>query len=319
MATTAVMNNPIAGPAAAALKALSPNQIAFIQSLPKAELHAHLNGSIPLKALQHLAKEYLSRDAPSNSISNEDVRAGVKTFSDGVRLDQIDDFFVLFPAIYALTATRAALGYATRAVLSEFLDGDSPQCTYLELRSTPKATEEMTREEYLRTVLDEVERYPKERAAFIVSLDRRMSLEVMKECVEAAVKLKQEERRVVGIDLCGDPRAGDVDTFEPIFEQVRNAGLGITLHIAEVIDNSDAETLKLLSYKPQRLGHATFLTKEHQRIVHDNQICIEICLSSNLQCKTVPTLDEHHIRHYIHHGHPIAICVCQILSPSVAC
>lgn len=231
------MNNTTAGPAAAALKALNPDQIAFIRSLPKAELHAHLNGSIPLAALQHLAKEYLSRDtlsSSSNSISNEHMRAEVKKFSDGIQLDKIDDFFDLFPGIYTLTATRAGLAYATRAVLSEFLDGDSPQCTYLELRSTPKETEAMTREEYLRTVLDEVHKYPKERAALIVSLDRRMSLEVMKECVEAAVKLRREERRVVGIDLCGDPRAGDVNTFEPIFEQVRNAGLGITLHIAEV-------------------------------------------------------------------------------------
>ena len=237
MATTAVMNNTTAGPAAAALKALSPNQIAFIQSLPKAELHAHLNGSIPLPALLHLAKEYLSRDtlsSSSNSISNEHMRAEVKRFSEGVPLDKIDDFFGLFPAIYALTATRAGLAYATSAVLSEFLDGDSPQCTYLELRSTPKETEEMTKGEYLCTVLDEVDKYPKERAALIVSLDRKMNLEAMKECVEIAVKLRREGRRVVGIDLCGDPRAGNVNTFEPIFEQVRNAGLGITLHIAEV-------------------------------------------------------------------------------------
>ena len=26
------------------------------------------------------------------------------------------------------------------------------------------------------------------------------------------------DRRIVGIDLCGDPRAGDVNTFEPVFE-----------------------------------------------------------------------------------------------------
>jgi len=252
MTKTAVMKNTIAGPAAAALKTLSPNQLAFIQSLPKAELHAHLNGSIPLEALQHLAKEYLSRSTPSssNSISSGDVRAGVKKFSDGISLDKIDDFFVLFPAIYALTATRAALAYATRAVLSEFLDGKSPQCTYLELRSTPKETEEMTREDYLRTVLDEVEKYPRDRAAFIVSLDRRMSMEVMMECVEAVVKLKREGRRVVGIDLCGDPRAGDVNTFEPVFEQVRNAGLGITLHIAEVCPYLHFTVLTLKMSRP---------------------------------------------------------------------
>ncbi|KAF8626464.1 hypothetical protein AX15_004866 [Amanita polypyramis BW_CC] len=279
------MNRDIAGAAAVALEALSPSQITFIQSLPKAELHAHLNGSIPLEALQHLAKEYLSSSTlsqSSNSVSNEVIRSVIEGLSNGITLNEIDEFFALFPAIYALTSTRAALAYTTRAVLSEFLEGEIPQCTYLELRSTPKETKEMTREDYVRTVLDEVERYPKEKAALIVSLDRRMTLGVMEECVSVAEKFRREGRRVVAIDLCGDPAAGDVNAFEPIFEQARNAGLGITLHIAETINNSAAETLKLLSYKPQRLGHATFLNEEHQRIVHDNGICIEICLSSNL-------------------------------------
>ncbi|KAF8626465.1 hypothetical protein AX15_004866 [Amanita polypyramis BW_CC] len=310
------MNRDIAGAAAVALEALSPSQITFIQSLPKAELHAHLNGSIPLEALQHLAKEYLSSSTlsqSSNSVSNEVIRSVIEGLSNGITLNEIDEFFALFPAIYALTSTRAALAYTTRAVLSEFLEGEIPQCTYLELRSTPKETKEMTREDYVRTVLDEVERYPKEKAALIVSLDRRMTLGVMEECVSVAEKFRREGRRVVAIDLCGDPAAGDVNAFEPIFEQARNAGLGITLHIAETINNSAAETLKLLSYKPQRLGHATFLNEEHQRIVHDNGICIEICLSSNLLCKTVPTIGAHHIRYHIHHGHPVAICTDDIL------
>lgn len=28
------------------------------------------------------------------------------------------------------------------------------------------------------------------------------------------------------------------------------------------------------------------------------------------RCKTVTTLDEHHIGYYLKHGHPVAICVC---------
>ncbi|KAM6493844.1 Metallo-dependent hydrolase [Amanita muscaria] len=302
----------IAGPALAAFDALSPSRITFLQSLPKAELHAHLNGCIPIQALQHLAKEYLSSSSsPSNPISNDEIRSGVEKLSNGITLDEIDDFFTLFPAIYALTSTRSSLAYAARAVLSDFLDSgddDTAQCAYIELRSTPRETKDMSREEYVYTILEEVERYPVERAAVIVSLDRRMSAEVMCECVDIAAKLKRQGRRVVGVDLCGDPRAGDVKMFERVFERARSAGLGVTLHIAETRHNSVEETFTLLSYKPHRLGHATFLNEEHQKIVHDNKMCIEICLSSNLLCKTVPALDAHHVRYYIHHGHPVAIC-----------
>ncbi|EEB86946.1 hypothetical protein MPER_15923, partial [Moniliophthora perniciosa FA553] len=34
---------------------------------------------------------------------------------------------------------------------------------------------------------------------------------------------------------------------------------------------------------------------------------------SNLLCKTVDSLDAHHIRYYLEHNHPIAICTDDIL------
>ena len=125
--------------------------------------------------------------------------------------------------------------------------------------------------------------------------------------------------------------------FAQYFRQAKEAGLGLTMHIAEVgapptyvlpremlllIDCAQvkecpsAETLQLLSFKPDRLGHATFLDDEAKKIVHTDEMCIELCLSSNLLCKTVPTLDVHHIRYYLGHNHPIAICV-RVVQPNM--
>ncbi|KAJ7028385.1 Metallo-dependent hydrolase [Mycena alexandri] len=291
------MAGQIFGPAAMALESLDPSQVAFINALPKAELHAHLNGSIPISELQQMAHEYsrTSDKGPSDVVQN-----GITKIQNGVVLDEIYDFFDLFPAIYAVTSNPASLRRATRAVLAQFLDGDNPQCSYLELRSTPRETVQMSKFDYVQTVLDEVERYPKSRAALIVSLDRRMSVDVARECVQIASRLKAEGRRVVGVDLCGDPKN--------VFSQAKQAGLGVTLHVAETLDNSAEETLQLLSYSPDRLGHATFLNDEAKSLVRENKSCIEICLSSNLFCKTVTKLEDHHIRYYLQHDHPIAVC-----------
>lgn len=68
----------------------------------------------------------------------------------------------------------------------------------------------------------------------IASLDRRMSTETMFEIVDIAIKLKEEGLGIVGVDLCGDPTAGDVEDFREVFGRARSAGLGVTLHIAEV-------------------------------------------------------------------------------------
>jgi len=234
---------PLAPPPDAALRALSLSQLAFLERLPKAELHAHLNGSIPLPLLQELAREYTSSlatgddGAMTTSTSTAasvtapvaaEVLAGVQRLQTGLDLDTIDDCFPLFPAIYALTSTPASLKRVTRGVLSHFLDpqptpapASAPQVDgrggggggggwaavkYIELRTTPRATPHMSRRAYLETVLDEIEARAPDAAALIVSLDRRMTPEVAREVLELAVQLRREGRRVVGVDLCGDPK-----------------------------------------------------------------------------------------------------------------
>ena len=267
----------IAGPCASALNSLTPSQINFLQNLPKAELHAHLNGSIPINVLQDLAREHAA--TPGNNDS-EIVRTGLEQLARGIELKEIGDFFGLFPAIYTLTSTPSVLARATRSVLQLFLDGPMPQCTYLELRSTPRATPYMTRREYVEAVLQEIERFNLDanvntgagavvKAALIVCLDRRMDAEVAKECVDIAVSMRQSGRGVVGVDLCGDPmvrrvfhisvhfrnverdvddnldikQAGDMQEFADYFREAKEAGLGVTVHIAEVIPSSPPYTL----------------------------------------------------------------------------
>ena len=139
------------------------------------------------------------------------IRRGLETLRTGVQLYEINDFFALFPSIYALICTPHATRLVTKAVLRQFLEpgylhaDDPPQCEYLELRTTPRTNEHMTREEYLSAVLDEVEAYPPSKAALLVSIDRRMSAEAAISVVEVAIKLRNQGRRIIGIDLCGTP------------------------------------------------------------------------------------------------------------------
>ena len=196
------MPKEIFGPPAVALASLTPEQVSFLQSLPKAELHAHLNGCIPLACIQELAREYVPE---KGTMASEEVLKGIESLRDGVPLNTISDFFGLFGAIYTLTSTPESLSAATRAVLADFLDGEAKQCSYLELRSTPRATSSMTRKEYVETVLDEVENYPKDQAAYILALDRKMAEDVASDCINIAIAMKIAGRRIVGVDLCGDP------------------------------------------------------------------------------------------------------------------
>ncbi|KAF8551913.1 Metallo-dependent hydrolase [Imleria badia] len=261
----------VSGPARVALQSLDQDDISFLQSLPKAELHAHLHGSIPLRTLQRLAASF----TPSPD-SDAGVAAIIARLQSDVILTEISDFFHLFPAIYALIATPAALAEATRDVLHAFLTEQPPpsgftfepaaKCSYLELRSTPRKTPHMTREQYIRTVLEEIRAFPGQ-AAFIVSVDRQMSELDVEECVDLAIKLHQQGEPLVGLDLCGNPLKGNVDIFEKHFERAREAGLGLTVHIAETKPNGHSiESFVLLSWHPDRLGHATYLEEPQREI-----------------------------------------------------
>ncbi|KDR78438.1 hypothetical protein GALMADRAFT_154496 [Galerina marginata CBS 339.88] len=120
--------------------------------------------------------------------------------------------------------------------------------THLELHIKPHQTGLMDRKLYLPH--DELERY---------------------ECDEVLGGWEMPFSRSVSMWLVGSNRR-------------EGALLEPTLHIAETIQNPAEETLKLLSYKPDRLRHAAFLNAEAIAIIFEKQMGIEICLSSDLLC-----------------------------------
>jgi adenosine deaminase len=175
-------------------------------------------------------------------------------------------------------------------VLESFLaDG----VTYLELRTTPRATPHLSPEAYVRTILAAMADFnasqDRLRTRLILSVDRRHDLPTASGVVELAISLK--DMGVVGVDLCGDPTAkpgGEVRLFTPVFEMARNAGLGITVHFAEAQASGSREELDvLLSWQPKRLGHVIWEDDEAKKVIAARGLCLELCLSCNVQAEMV--------------------------------
>ena len=59
-----------------------------------------------------------------------------------------------------------------------------------------------------------MEKFPTDNVAVILSVDRRMNRATADEVVDIAIQMKNEGRRVVGVDLCGDPTVGVVHYAE---------------------------------------------------------------------------------------------------------
>ncbi|TIC57624.1 Metallo-dependent hydrolase [Wallemia mellicola] len=294
-------------PSKAAYESLTEQEKNFLYSLPnRVELHAHLNGSIPIETLESLAQ------------SSKESSEGIEVFKNGISLDEIADFFDLFPAIYSLTSTRETVtlclilifSKVTVDVLRSFLHDQN--ATKIELRSTPRATPHMTRYQYIQAVVDGIEIVEKtlgeNRIGLIVSVDRRMSAEDANEVVTLASQFD----RVVGIDLCGDMfKARDLKALIGPLLRGKKLGKGLTMHLYETEPrNEEEEELEwqLLQLKPLRLGHATYLSSRALEFVKKEGICIELCLSSNVMCKTANSVGEHHITRLLEEGINVTIC-----------
>ncbi|KAH8915460.1 Metallo-dependent hydrolase [Atractiella rhizophila] len=306
------------GVVASVVPPLSAAEYAFCASIPKLEVHAHLNGSIPRSTIAELKEKFLEKNGVEG---NEDL---VSWDLDEFTMEKIDDFFPLFSSkIYRLTSSPSLLAHATAAVLDYF---QSHNVAYLELRSTPRLFADLDSFlPYIQTILSSISDFAvttsqkyrpwKMVTKLVLSVDRRHSMSTASQIIDAAIMLKNQGEPVVGIDLCGDPRSGDPVAFRELFLKAKHAGLGTTVHFAEIPDppsglDSDMEALRFLT--PDRLGHGTYihrsLSTEQWVLDSKQRIAIEMCITSNVFCGTVASLEEHHVRWAIQNEVPILIC-----------
>lgn len=109
------------------------------------------------------------------------------------------------------------------------------------------------------------------------------------------------------INRCGDPTIGNFEDIKPAIIKAKEYSLKVTLHLGE-IDTPD-EVRSMLATIPDRIGHGTFIPPDLFPIVVANNIPIEICMTSNVLCKTVKSYDAHHVKEYFfNQGHPCVFC-----------
>lgn len=124
-------------------------------------------------------------------------------------------------------------------------------------------------------------------------------------------------------------KVGQWSDFSPLLEDAKSAGLKVTLHIAEVPNYEETEVVHLcshhqamLKFLPDRIGHACCLvstsihsqqTPELEERILTKRIPLELCLTSNVKTKSVPSFNAHHFRTYYQFAHPVILCVNSIV------
>jgi adenosine deaminase len=151
--------------------------------------------------------------------------------------------------------------------------------------------------------------YPQVRAGLILMMDRTFSPRQNEIIVEKAIRWAA--RGIVGVDIAG-PRPGgeryDYRQAQPMVEEARAAGLGVTIHVGEEGgDMGRAEIGEVLEVlRPDRIGHGILAASDPElmRELREAEVVLEICPTSNLLTKALP--DEEAVRDvfrtFVEHG-----------------
>ncbi|XP_078541059.1 N6-Methyl-AMP deaminase [Lissotriton helveticus] len=278
----------------------------FYRDLPKVELHAHLNGSISSATMKKLMAQ-----KPHLQIQN-----GMTMIDKGEKRS-LEECFQMFGFIHQITTTAEDILLVTKDVIKEFADDG---VKYLELRSTPReeSSTGMVKRTYVEAILEGIKQSKEEGVdidvRFLLAIDRRGGPEFAKDTVKLAEEFfLSSDGIVLGLDLSGDPTVGHGRDYMDILAEARRCGLRLALHISEIPDQN-AETELLLSIPPDRIGHGTFLSSavggafDMEAYVKQHQIPLELCLTSNVKGKTVPSYDKHHFGYWYKMGHPLVLC-----------
>ena len=262
------------------------------------DLHLHLDGSLSIKDCEYLAKLQnidLGNDFPSNLYVPQDCPS-------------LEEYLTKFELPLKLLQSKEAVEYAAYSLASRLAEMGY---IYAEIRYAPllHLQKGLTQLEVAKAALSGLERALKEHPNFeanlILCCMRHASMELNKETIEVAHKLKGT--RVVAVDLAGAERLHPSSYYKEVFDLAKKYQLNITIHAGEATGSD--EIMMALDNGAKRIGHGVHLAFDIptvDRVCREN-ICFEFCPTSNLQTKSLITYKDVPLRLFMDHGIKVTI------------
>ena len=262
------------------------------------ELHLHLDGSLRPETVWELAKEQNIK-LPANTV--DEVRDQMQVPED---CRTLEEYLTRFDLPLLVLQTREAL---ERAAFELTEDLAKEGVTYAEIRFAPQLSIKggMTQEQAVEAAIEGVKRgmeqYPSIRVGLILCCMRGEDNEEWNlQTVEAAKKYLGDV--VCAVDIAGAESLYPTERFAPVFEKVREYGLPSTIHAGEAAGPESMKTA--LAFGVKRIGHGVAAVEDPElvRRLIEEQITLEVCVTSNYQTKVVPSIEAHPIRRLFNAG-----------------
>ena len=252
----------------------------------KAELHVHLEGSISAETLL----------AIDPTLTRDEIEANLKCGS-------FSEFLQGYIWVSKKLENPQHYALATRHLLESLA---SQGVTYAEI--TLSAGVVLWKQQDLAAVYDTVWRESQRssvRTFWILDAIRQFGAEKGMDVAKFAVSRRDEGTVAYGIG--GDEVRGPAHWFRDVFAYARDGGLHLVCHAGETA--GPESVLGALAIGAERIGHGIAAAQDPALMaqLRDDNVPLEVCISSNVCTGAVASLEEHPVRKLYDAGVPITI------------
>ncbi|GID92793.1 adenosine deaminase [Amorphoplanes digitatis] len=271
----------------------------FIAGLPKAELHVHHVGSASPRIVAELAARHEGASP---------VPADPAALADYFAFRDFGHFIEVYLSVVDLIRDDEDVRTLTYEVARELA---RQQVRYAELTITPYShvRRGIPAAEFCAAIED-----ARRSAAADFGIDLRWCFDIPGEAglpaAEETLRIALEERPdgLISFGLGGPEVGVPRPQFKPYFDKARAAGLRSVPHAGET---TGPETIwsALRDLGAERIGHGVSAAGDPELMAYlaDNQVPLEVCPTSNVRTRAVPSLDEHPLPALVAAGVPVTI------------
>ena len=277
-----------------------------LTQIPKIELHLHLDGAVPPETMWRMAQEK-GLALPADTL--EDFRTWLVRTAD---CRDVNTYLARFELPLQLMQDAPSIERITFDVLSTLARQGH---VYDEVRFAPQLH---TRQALCQQ--DAIEAVLAGRAQALRAFpDYRCGILLCCMCIGPETVNMQENLQtvrltrqylgsgVVGLDLAGAEGIVPLENFHPIFDLARELSLPFTCHAG---DSQGPETVRAaLNFGAKRIGHGHHIYDDPTlwpRAIRQG-VTLEICPTSNIQCKTQPSYALHPAKRLLDAGLRVTI------------
>jgi adenosine deaminase len=273
--------------------------IARLHSLPKVELHNHLEGGA-------MYADLALKCAKRNNIKLPfDDELSAKEFYQFTSLDQFID--ILRTTVATL---NTAEDYAD-AVERHGIEAAKQNIRYHEIFLTYGLVSRrgVPWEAIVEGIIEGRKRNRELHGvdtAFIIDLDRTLPVDTAMKHVQLAIEAKQKAG-IVGLGLDCQERGYPAGRLKSCFELARDNGLHLTAHAGE--DGGPESVWDALNCGVERIDHGVQSTDDADliKVLADKQVLLTVCPISNVELKVFASMQQHSLPQLINAGIPICL------------